>query len=67
MKNNEFCTGCIYADIDFTDTDICRDCADYQNKRYKEANNFAEKTAFINLILVWTCLALIAAVVGLIV
>ena len=62
MKDNEFCIGC-----DCTDIDFCRKCADYQNKRYKEANNFAEKTAFINLILVWTCLALIAAVVGLVV
>lgn len=67
MENNEFCTGCIYANIDFTDADSCRECAEYQNKRYKEANNFAEKTAFINLLLVWTCLALIAAVVGLVV
>lgn len=67
MENNEFCTECIYADTSFIDTDICRTCADYQNKRYKEANSFAEKTAFINLILVWACLALIAAVVGLIV
>lgn len=67
MENNDFCTECIYADSDFTDTDICRGCADYQNKRYKEANTFAEKTAFINLILVWTCLALVAAVVGLVV
>ena len=62
MEHNEFCTECICTDIDF-----CRRCADYQNKRYKEASNFAEKTAFINLILVWTCLALIAAIVGLIV
>lgn len=67
MKDNEFCTECIYADIDFTDTDICRACADYQNKRYKEANNFAEKTAFINLILVWACLALVASIVGFII
>lgn len=67
MKDNEFCTECIYAVTGFIDTDICRTCADYQNKRYKEANNFAEKTAFINLILVWTCLALIAAIVGLVV
>ena len=67
MTDNKFCTECIYAVTDFADTDICRACADYQNKRYKEANNFAEKTAFINLILVWACLALVAAVVGLIV
>ena len=59
MKDNEFCTECACTDIDF-----CRACADYQNKRYKEANSFAEKTAFINLILVWACLALIAAIGG---
>lgn len=62
MEHNDLCTECICTDIDF-----CRNCADYQNKRYKEANNFAERTAFINLILVWACLALIVAVVGLIV
>ena len=44
-----------------TDIDTCRACADYKNKQYEEANDFAEKTAFINLILVWTCLALIVA------
>ena len=59
MKDNEFCTECICTNID-----LCRACADYQNKRYKEANSFAEKTAFINLILVWTCLALIATIGG---
>lgn len=58
MKNNEFCIRC-----DCTNIDICRACADYQNKRYKEANDFAEKTAFINLILVWACLALVASIV----
>lgn len=64
MKDTEFCIGC---DCTTTNIELCKYCADYQNKRYKEASNFAEKTAFINLILVWTCLALIAAVVGLIV
>ena len=64
MKDPEFCIECDCTNINI---DLCKSCADYQNKRYKEANNFAEKTAFINLILVWTCLALIAAVVGLIV
>lgn len=67
MKDNEFCTECMCTDIDFADIDICRACADYQNKRYKEANSFAEKTAFINLILVWACLALVASVVGFII
>ena len=64
MKDPEFCIECDYTT---TNIEFCKYCADYQNKRYKEANNFAEKTAFINLILVWTCLALIAAVVGLVV
>ena len=64
MKDNEFCSECDCTNINI---DLCKYCADYQNKRYQEASNFAEKTAFINLILVWTCLALIAAVVGLIV
>lgn len=64
MENNEFCIECYCIN---NNIDLCKSCASYQNKRYKEANNFAEKTAFINLILVWTCLALIAAVVGLIV
>lgn len=64
MKDNEFCIGCDYTNINI---DLCKSCASYQNARYKEANNFAEKTAFINLILVWTCLALITAVVGLVV
>ena len=63
MKDPEFCIECDCT----TNIELCKYCADYQNKRYKEANNFAEKTAFINLILVWTCLALIAAVIGLIV
>ena len=65
MENNEFCTECM--EHICTNIDICRACADYQNARYKEASSFAEKTAFINLILVWTCLALIAAIVGFIV
>ena len=64
MENNEYCIECTCTN---NDIDLCKYCASYQNKRYKEANNFAEKTAFVNLILVWTCLALIAAVVGLIV
>lgn len=64
MKDNEYCIECTCIN---NDIDLCKSCASYQNKRYKEANTFAEKTAFINLILVWTCLALIAAVVGLIV
>ena len=62
MKDNEFCIECGCTDIDF-----CRACADYQNKRYKEANSFAEKTAFVNLILIWACLALVAAIVGFII
>lgn len=61
MKDPEFCTEC---DCTTTNIDTCKYCADYQNKRYKEANNFAEKTAFINLILVWACLALVASIVG---
>ena len=65
MKDNEFCTECM--EHICTNIDICRTCANYQNKRYQEANSFAEKTAFINLILVWTCLVLIASVVGLVV
>ena len=64
MKDNEFCIGCDCTNIII---DLCKSCASYQNARYKEASSFAEKTAFINLILVWTCLALIAAVVGLVV
>lgn len=64
MKDTEFCREC---DCTTTNIELCKYCADYQNKRYKEASNFAEKTAFINPILVWACLALIAAVVGLIV
>ena len=64
MKDNEFCSECDCTNINI---DLCKYCASYQNARYKEANSFAEKTAFINLILIWTCLALIAAVVGLIV
>ena len=65
MENNDFCAKCV--ECICTNIDICRNCADHQNKRYKEANNFAEKTAFINLILVWTCLALIAAIVEIVV
>ena len=64
MKDNEFCSECDCTNINI---DLCKYCASYQNARYKEANSFAEKTAFINLILVWTCLVLIAAVVGLVV
>ena len=64
MKDPEFCIECDCTNINI---DLCKSCASYQNARYKEASNFAEKTAFINLILVWTCLALIAAVIGLIV
>ena len=64
MKDNEFCSACDYTNINI---DPCKSCASYQNARYKEASSFAEKTAFINLVLVWTCLALIAAVVGLVV
>ena len=64
MEDNEFCIGCDCTNINI---DLCKSCANYQNARYKEANNFAEKTAFINLILVWSCLALIAAIVGLVV
>ena len=58
MKDNEFCIGCDCTNINI---DLCKSCASYQNARYKEANSFAEKTAFVNLILIWTCLALIAA------
>ena len=65
MKDPEFCTECMKHIC--TNIDICRACADYQNKRYKEANSFAEKTAFINLILDWACVALITAVLGLVV
>ena len=64
MKDNEFCIGCGCTNINI---DLCKYCASYQNARYKEASSFAEKTAFINLILVWACLALMAAVIGLIV
>ena len=64
MKDPEFCIEC---DCTTTNIELCKSCASYQNARYKEASNFAEKTAFIKLILVWTCLALITAVVGLIV
>ena len=64
MKDNEFCIGCDCTNINI---DLCKSCASYQNARYKEANSFAEKTAFINLILVWACLALVAAIVGLVV
>ena len=64
MKDNEFCIGC---DCTNSDIDLCKYCASYQNARYKEASSFAEKTAFVNLILVWTCLTFIAAVVGLVV
>ena len=49
MKDNEFCIGCDCTNINI---DLCKSCASYQNARYKEASNFAEKTAFINLILV---------------
>lgn len=65
MEINDFCTECTKHIC--TNIDICRTCADYQNKRYKEANSFAEKTVFINLILVWTCLTLVATIVGLII
>lgn len=65
MKDNIICARCVQHTC--TNIDICRACANYQNKQYEEANSFAEKTAFINLILVWTCLALIAAGIGLIV
>ena len=61
MKDPEFCIEC---DCTTTNIELCKYCADYQNKRYKEANDFAEKTALINVILVWACLALIAAIVG---
>ena len=65
MENNDFCTKCTKRTC--TNIDICRACADYQNKRYKEANTFAERTAFVNLILVWACLALVVAGIGLVV
>lgn len=61
MKDNEFCSECDCTNINI---DTCKYCASYQNARYKEANSFAEKTAFINLILVWACLALVASIVG---
>ena len=61
MKDPEFC---IEYDCTTTNIELCKYCADYQNKRYKEANDFAEKTALINVILVWACLALVAAIVG---
>ena len=64
MGNNDFCAECNCTNINI---ELCKSCANYQNARYKEASNFAERTAFVNLILVWTCLALIVAVVGLIV
>ena len=64
MKDNEFCIGC---DCTNTNIDLCKSCANYQNARYKEANTFAEKTAFINLILLWACLALVASIVGFII
>ena len=64
MKDNEFCSEC---DCTSTNIDLCKYCASYQNARYKEANSFAEKTAFINLILVWACLALVASIVGFII
>ena len=64
MKDNEFCIGCDCTNINI---DLCKCCASYQNARYKEANNLAEKTAFINLILVWACLALVASIVGFII
>ena len=64
MKDNEFCIGCDYTNILI---DLCKSCASYQNARYKEASSFAEKTAFINLILVWACLALVATIVGLVI
>ena len=64
MKDPEFCIEC---DCTNSNSGLCKSCASYQNARYKEASSFAEKTAFINLILVWTCLALITAVVGLVV
>ena len=64
MKDNEFCIGCDCTNINI---DLCKSCASYQNARYKEASSFAEKTAFVNLILVWTCLALIASIVGFII
>ena len=61
MKDPEFCIEC---DCTTTNIELCKYCADYQNKRYKEANDFAEKTALINVILVWACLALVASIVG---
>ncbi len=64
MGSNDFCAECDCTNINI---ELCKSCADYQNKRYKEANTFAERTAFVNLILVWTCLALVATIVGLIV
>ena len=64
MENYKFCTECDCTNINI---DLCKSCASYQNARYKEANDFAEKTAFVNLILVWTCLALIAAGIGLVI
>ena len=64
MKDTEFCREC---DCTTTNIELCKYCADYQNKRYKEASDFAEKTAFINLILVWACLALVASIVGFII
>ena len=59
MENNMICAQCMQRTC--TNIDTCRACADYKNKQYEEANSFAEKTAFVNLILVWTCLALIVA------
>ena len=59
MEDNMICARCMQRTC--TNIDVCRACADYKNKQYEEANDFAEKTAFINLILVWTCLALIVA------
>ena len=64
MEDNEFCIGCDCTNINIA---LCKSCASYQNARYKEASSFAEKTAFINLILVWTCLALVASIVGFII
>ena len=64
MKDPEFCIECDCTNINIG---LCKSCASYQNARYKEASSFAEKTAFINLILVWTCLALVASIVGFII
>ena len=64
MKDPEFCIEC---NCTTTNIALCQYCADYQYKRYKEANSFAEKTAFINPILAWARLALVASIVGFII